>query len=107
MEKAGKTEMVRFRVPEETAAEYKAAADEAGWTVSLWIRQALKDRVAMDGELAKRGLGGSAPRATPVPQRSHKPDKAVATDVPHDGCACGPALKKMGHAPVCPEHRAR
>jgi len=96
MEKAGKTEMVRFRVPADLADEYRRLADDHGWTLSLWIRQALKDRIVEEDRLAA---------AAHVPQRSHKPDKAVATDVPHDGCACGPALKKMGHAPKCPERR--
>ena len=89
-----KTEMVRFLVPAETAAEYKAAADRAGWTLSLWIRQALKDELE-DEELA----------AT-VPSSSH--NVATQKEVPSRVvCDCGPALKKMGHAPVCPEHRAR
>lgn len=71
-----RTPVLNLRVDEATKARWEAAARDAGYLLSEYVRAAVEDRVAADGappvrkRPAKKTAGRSQESGSPVPARS-------------------------------------
>lgn len=70
-------ERLSVSLPPDLAAEIRAAAEAAGWSVSVWVIHAAEDRLVRDRsrELRSRALDELMEMVGPIPDDAH--DEAV------------------------------